>query len=126
MSSNIGDNNAAEAPADSKWSETIIDGHGRTIPLTTMTSGVGDVKLSRDRESRDDKLANNCAWRCSCVTSGLGLVGLVCWGTRSVNRMETAPSRRVEDAICLLSSFRTVMLNALPLKPLFAAWLSAT
>jgi hypothetical protein len=40
--------------------------------------------------------------------------------------MEAAPSRRVEDATCLLTSFKTAMLDALPLKPLFVAWLSAT
>ena len=65
------------------------------IVLTTMTSGVGDVKLSQDRESRHDKLANNSAQECSYIASGS-------WRCRagalsSVNRM-AAPPRRVDDA----------------------------
>ena len=61
-----------------------------------MTSGVGHVKLSRDRESRRDKLANNSAGERTCVTSGAWLVQG--WGNAgalgSVNRMAAAPTTR--------------------------------
>jgi hypothetical protein len=54
-----------------------------------MTSGVRDVKLSRDRESQHDKLANKGASECFCVTSAPWLRRAGVLG--SVNRM-AAPS----------------------------------
>lgn len=61
-----------------------------------MTSGVGDVKLSRGREIRNDSLANICAGECSYVTGGgLAGAGLGHAGALgSVNRMAAASTTR--------------------------------
>jgi hypothetical protein len=73
---NTRDYSVRKAEAETRGSVPNRKTYNRTISLTTMTSGVGDVKLSRNRESRNDKLANISASECPCVTSVLGCAGL--------------------------------------------------